>query len=248
MKTLTIADLQESGEDYKRHYHDRKIKYMAETEANEEEFLTREYEVWDNCLSDLNLYASEQNDPSFHLNNENLEVLSKAINTIGMDKVFYSVKRKWEFLKNQMHIIIYSNLFPGEEGPEIKQPDLRKVIDHEITQVSTSQLELPSLQVYDIIHVAIACYCLEIDLTSAGGKKLVLKYTKSNAGDSLYKDKYQIFEDYFNIVKNKKIDRAKGRAIVAAKGLIKKLRNKTAFLTITDLHKRFEKEFISHYK
>lgn len=247
LKPLTIEDLQESAEDYKRLHHDRMKKFTADTEAIELEFLSREFDLWDFCLHYLNLEKYKDSD-WYEQDDDNVQVLYKGMNQIGYEKVLFSVRRKIEFINEQIFNIKRPVDFIKEQLPVSKntQPTIKVETPSESIGINKTESEKDP-ELFDIIHVAIACYCLEIYVTSPKGKALVEKYTNRKLG-GLYKDKYQIAESYFKIEKNKKVDNAKDRAITAAKRLILKLKNKNALATITELQSRFEKEYISYYK
>lgn len=248
MRPITIADLQESSDDYKRNYANRRKEYMVKTEATEKEFVAEELDAWERIHYDLHLMKAKENNPWYHLESEELEILSEAIRIEGFDKMYFSAKRKLEFLETQNSKVMQSGATPSDEDKEVYDTQQATNTPTHNTSLGNKPKEIAVPKAYNIIHIAIACFCLEIDLTSVEGKRLVNKYTTSAPGDSLYKEKYQIAEVYFHIVRNKKVDNAKKRAISAAKGLIKKLNNKRASGTITELQSTFEKEYISYYK
>jgi hypothetical protein len=249
LKPLTIAELQESAEEYRRLYHERKNKFMADTEALEEEFLSRELTLWDNCIHLLDFEKNYKDTDWRYVDDENVKVLVEGVDIIGFEKVYFSVKRKMEFIHDQISKM-REPYIPTTKNDSVTNSTSSnaKIISPDESDKGNKTKPVPGGERFDIIHVAIACWCLEIDLKSKEGKKLIAKYTNSTPGDSLYKEKYQITESYFEIVRNKRVDNAKRRSIAEAKRLIKKLNNKVALANITDMQSTFEREYSQHHK
>lgn len=248
MKPITIQDLQESSEDYKRHYKERKLNYMAETEATEEEFLMREFELWDDCIHLLNFEKNYQETDWYDLDRQHVKVLVEGITKMGFDKVFYPSQRKLEYLvllKDSGKNVLETKVIISKSVDQLHQvgQDIPADSVNAKENVKSKRKNTPK---YNIRSVCIAIHCMGVTVKSPQGAKLLLKYTGNSSPPGLKNNVVSKASEITSIAENPHKDRWRKKFIEQAKWLLIAEKNQKAIQAITQYQEAFQANLDSY--
>ena len=247
MRPITIADLQESSDDYKRNYANRRKEYMVKTEATDKEFVAEELDAWETIHYDLHLMKVKENNPWFHLETEELEILSEAIRIEGLNKMYYSAKRKLEFLEQQKE--------PKNDGLSIspKSPESFPKPENSVDVPHTGKREpivvakkKPTKPKYLLRSICIAIYCMGVTVDSPDGMKLLRKHTGNSSPPGLKNNVVSKASEITSIAENPHEDKWRKKYIDQAKRLLIAEKNQKAIEAITKYQEAFQANLDSH--
>jgi hypothetical protein len=241
LKPLTIEDLQESAENYKHHYKERKLKYMAETEATEEEFLMREFELWDDCVHLLNFEKKYNETDWYALDSQHVKVLVEGISLMGFDKIYHPSQRKLEYLESLKvsgkNTSDQTTLSTSVNHLQLVSLEVKK--DPEIAEAVIKEKKKKPAQYY-LRSICIAIYCMGITVDSQVGMKLLRKYTGNPSPPGLKNNVVSKASEITSIAENPHKDKWRKKIIEQAKRLLIAEKNQKAIEAITKYQEAFQ--------